>query len=177
MNQSDHSRDHLLKSLVSQAGEHIGKSLVELLQGGGGGGLQSSQNIGNSSALLSIEQAPREPYSVNVPETPWQEVYANGAQETAASDRSKKQVKMNDFDLNDIYVDSDDTIDIERSSPFPTNPATSCLDYHQDSHQSTPPRTSRNSDSASDQSPSSSNEDAQVQIFHPFILWSLRIQC
>lgn len=95
-------------------------------------------------------------------------MYANGAQETAASDRSEKQVKMNDFDLNDIYIDSDDTIDIERSSPPPTNPATSCLDYHQDSRQSSPPQTSRNSDSASDQSPSSSGGDVQVQI-SPFI--------
>ncbi|KFK35212.1 hypothetical protein AALP_AA5G254900 [Arabis alpina] len=167
-NQLDHSGDqdllsHLLKGLVSQAGEHIGKNLVELLQGGGGGGLHASQNIGNSSALLSVEQAPRENHSVKVPGTPWQEVYANGVQEEAASDRSEKQVKMNDFDLNDIYVDSDDTIEIERSSPFPTNPATSSLDYHQDSRQSSPPQTRRNSDSASasNQSPSSSNGDAQ----------------
>lgn len=98
-------------------------------------------------------------------ETPWQEVYANSAQERVAPDRSEKQVKVNDFDLNDIYIDSDDTTDIERSSPPPTNPATSSLDYHQDSRQSSPPQTSRrNSDSASDQSPSSSSGDAQVQI-------------
>ncbi|KAL1189580.1 Squamosa promoter-binding-like protein 12 [Cardamine amara subsp. amara] len=167
LNQSDQTGDqdlmsHLLKSLVSQAGEHIGKNLVGLLQGGGG--LQASQNIGNSSALVSIEQAPREDvkhHSVNVIETPWQEVYVNGAQERGALDRSEKQVKMNDFDLNDIYIDSDDATDIERSSPPLTNPATSSLDYHQDSLQSSPPQTSRNSDSASDQSPSSSNGDAQ----------------
>ncbi|KAG7629142.1 Squamosa promoter-binding-like protein 12 [Arabidopsis thaliana] len=165
-NQSDQTGDqdllsHLLKSLVSQAGEHIGRNLVGLLQGGGG--LQASQNIGNLSALLSLEQAPREDIKHHsVSETPWQEVYANSAQERVAPDRSEKQVKVNDFDLNDIYIDSDDTTDIERSSPPPTNPATSSLDYHQDSHQSSPPQTSRrNSDSASDQSPSSSSGDAQ----------------
>jgi hypothetical protein len=76
------------------------------------------------------------------------------------------QVKMNNFDLNDICVDSDDgTEDIERS-PAPVNARTSSLDcpswVQQDSHQSSPPQTSRNSDSASAQSPSSSSGEAQV---------------
>ncbi|XP_010469241.1 PREDICTED: squamosa promoter-binding-like protein 12 [Camelina sativa] len=159
LNQSDQTGDqllsHLLKSLVSQPGEHVGKDLVGLMQGGGG--LEASQ------ALLSLEQAHREDikhHSVNVLETPLQEVYVNGSQERAVLDKSQKQVKMNAFDLNDVYIDSDDTTDIERSSPPPTNPATSSLDYHQDSRQSSPPQTSRNSDSASDQSPSSSSRDA-----------------
>ncbi|CAE6054911.1 unnamed protein product [Arabidopsis arenosa] len=141
---------HLLKSLVSHAGEQLGKNLVELLLQGGS---QGSLNIGNS-ALLGIEQAPQEDLkqlSVNVPRQ-------DG---TATETRSEKQVKMNDFDLNDIYIDSDDT-DIERSPP-PTNPATSSLDYPSWIHQSSPPQTSRNSDSASDQSPSSSSEDAQMR--------------
>ncbi|XP_010506733.1 PREDICTED: squamosa promoter-binding-like protein 1 [Camelina sativa] len=159
---SDHTGDqdlmsHLLKSLVSHAGEQLGKNLVELLLQGGS---QGSLNIGNSG-LLAIEGAPQEDskqLSVNVPEIPRQELYANG---TATENRSEKQVKMNDFDLNDIYIDSDDT-DIERSPP-PTNPATSSLDYPSWIHQSSPPQTSRNSDSASDQSPSSSSEDAQMR--------------
>ncbi|XP_023637935.1 squamosa promoter-binding-like protein 12 isoform X2 [Capsella rubella] len=159
-NQSDQAGDqdllsHLLKSLVSQAGEHVVKNLVGLMQGGGG--LQASQ------ALLSLGHAPQEDikHHSNVFGTPWQEVYASGSQERAVPDRSEKQVKVNDFDLNDIYIDSDNTTDIERSSPPPTNPATSFLDYHHDSRHSSPPQTSTHSDSASDQSPSSSSRDPQ----------------
>lgn len=128
---------HLLKSLVSHAGEQLGKNLVELLLQGGSG-------------LLA---APQED-SKQATELPRQELYANG-------NRSEKlQTKVNDFDLNDIYIDSDDGgTDLERSSPptTTTNPATSSPDYPSWIHQ-----TSRNSDSASDQSPSSSSEDAQV---------------
>lgn len=81
---------------------------------------------------------------------------------------SSGQTKMNNFDLNDIYVDSDDgTEDLERL-PVSTNLATSSVDYpwtQQDSHQSSPPQTSGNSDSASAQSPSSSSGEAQVCLF------------
>ncbi|CAH8381947.1 unnamed protein product [Eruca vesicaria subsp. sativa] len=155
-NQSDHPGDqdlmtHLLKSLVSHAGEQLGKSLVELLMQGG------SQAIG-SSGLLAIEQAPQEDLK-QAPQIPPQELYANG---TATEIRSEKQVKVNDFDLNDIYIDSDEGTDIERSPPT-TIPATSSLDYPSWIHQSSPPQTGRNSDSASDQSPSSSSEDAQMR--------------
>ncbi|VVB03576.1 unnamed protein product [Arabis nemorensis] len=158
---SDHTSDqdlmsHLLKSLVSHAGEQLGKNLVELLLQGGS---QASLNIRN---LLAIERAPQEDLkqlSVNVPDIPQQEVYANG---TATENRPEKQVKVNDFDLNDIYIDSDDGTDIERSPPL-TNPASSSLEYPSWIHQSSPPQTSRNSDSASDQSPSSSSEDAQMR--------------
>ncbi|MCI23583.1 squamosa promoter-binding-like protein 12-like, partial [Trifolium medium] len=81
-----------------------------------------------------------------------------------ARDSTAGQAKMNDFDLNDIYIDSDDGIeDIERL-PVTANLGTSSLDYpwmQQDSHQSSPPQTSGNSDSASAQSPSSSTGEAQ----------------
>lgn len=166
-NTSDHAGDqdllsHLLKSLVSHAGEQIGKNIVGLLRGGA----QGSQNVGNSPLHLD-GQSPQEDLkhlSVNVSEMPQQEVYVNGTRGAEAPHCSAKQVKMNNFDLNDIYIDSDDgTEDVERSPPL--NPATSSLDYpswiRQESHQSSPPQTSRNSDSASDQSPSSSSGDAQ----------------
>lgn len=84
-----------------------------------------------------------------------------------ARDSSAGQVKMNNFDLNDIYIDSDDgTEDLERL-PVSTNLGTGSLDYpwtQQDSHQSSPPQTSRNSDSASALSPSSSSGEAQVYL-------------
>ncbi|OIT02312.1 PREDICTED: squamosa promoter-binding-like protein 1 [Nicotiana attenuata] len=66
--------------------------------------------------------------------------------------------KLIDFDLNDVYVDSDDNIeDIDRSP-------VQCPSWlQQDSHQSSPPQTSGNSDSASAQSPSSSSGDTQTR--------------
>ncbi|XP_004495873.1 squamosa promoter-binding-like protein 1 [Cicer arietinum] len=77
---------------------------------------------------------------------------------------SSAQIKTNNFDLNDIYIDSDDgTEDLERL-PVSTNLGTSSADYpwiRLDSHQSSPPQTSGNSDSASAQSPSSSSGEAQ----------------
>lgn len=86
-----------------------------------------------------------------------------------ARDSTAGQTKMNNFDLNDIYIDSDDGIeDIERL-PVSANLATSSLEYpwmQQDSQQSSPPQTSGNSDSGSAQSPSSSSGEAQV-IFPP----------
>ncbi|XP_010559216.1 PREDICTED: squamosa promoter-binding-like protein 1 [Tarenaya hassleriana] len=166
-NGSDHAGDqdllsHLLKSLVSHAGEQIGKNSAGLLQGR----VQSSLNVGNSH-LLSNGQSPQEdlkPLSVNESEMPRQEVYVDVTRGAEGVNCSPKRVRVNDFDLNDIYIDSDDgTVDVERSPPM--NPTTSSLDYpswiRQESHQSSPPQTSRNSDSASDHSPSSSSIDAQ----------------
>lgn len=78
---------------------------------------------------------------------------------------STAQIKMNNFDLNDIYIDSDDGMEDLGRLPVSTNLGTSSLDYpwtQQDSHQSSPPQTSGNSDSASAQSPSSSSGEAQV---------------
>ena len=90
----------------------------------------------------------------------------NFATNSKVQESTAGQVKMNNFDLNDIYIDSDDgTEDIERS-PAPVNARTSSLDcpswIQQDSRQSSPPQTSGNSDSASAQSPSSSSGEAQV---------------
>lgn len=73
--------------------------------------------------------------------------------------------KINNFDLNDAYVDSDDGIEDLERSPLPVDIGTSNLEcpswMQQDSHQSSPPQTSGNSDSASAQSPSSSSGDTQ----------------
>ncbi|XP_057422279.1 squamosa promoter-binding-like protein 1 [Lotus japonicus] len=73
---------------------------------------------------------------------------------------------MNNFDLNDIYIDSDDGIEDLERLPGTTNHVTSSLDYpwtQQDSHQSSPPQTSRNSESGSAHSPSSSTGEAQCR--------------
>ena len=90
----------------------------------------------------------------------------NASPYSEARDISRGRSKLNNFDLNDAYVDSDDCIeDVERSS-VPLGLGTASLEcpswVQQDSHQSSPPQTSRNSDSASTQSPSSSSGETQV---------------
>ncbi|KAK4406884.1 Squamosa promoter-binding-like protein 1 [Sesamum angolense] len=70
--------------------------------------------------------------------------------------------KLNNFDLNDIYVDSDDGMDDIERSTVPQGLGIGCSSWaQQESHQSSPPQTSGNSDSASAQSPSSSSGEAQ----------------
>lgn len=93
---------------------------------------------------------------------------------------SSAQIKMNNFDLNDIYIDSDDGMEDIEILPVSTNIGTSSVDYpwtQQDSHQSSPPQTSGNSDSASAQSPSSSSGEAQVCLFCSIILNRLFYSC
>ncbi|XP_044502346.1 squamosa promoter-binding-like protein 1 [Mangifera indica] len=175
-NRSDQKTDqdllsHLLRSLASPAGENGGRSIAGLLQ--------DSQNIMNQgtsvgnpevvSALIANGQVPPGPFrqhlSVSVSEMPQQGPTAHSARGAEVQDGAAGRIKMNNFDLNDIYVDSDDgTEDVERS-PVPANLGGSSLDCPSwvqiDSQQSSPPQTSGNSDSASAQSPSSSSGDAQ----------------
>ncbi|XP_057790305.1 squamosa promoter-binding-like protein 1 [Salvia miltiorrhiza] len=88
-----------------------------------------------------------------------------GSQYAQGLETSGGRSKLNNFDLNDIYVDSDDgTDDMERSTAPQGLGAVSigCPSWvQQESHQSSPPQTSGNSDSASAQSPSSSSGEAQ----------------
>ncbi|XP_057251257.1 squamosa promoter-binding-like protein 1 isoform X2 [Beta vulgaris subsp. vulgaris] len=83
----------------------------------------------------------------------------------AYSEITAGRMKLNNFDLNDAYVDSDDGMEDLERSPVDGNFVTGSADYpswaQQGSHQSSPPQTSGNSDSASAQSPSSSSGEAQ----------------
>ncbi|KAL2556464.1 Squamosa promoter-binding-like protein 1 [Forsythia ovata] len=81
-----------------------------------------------------------------------------------ARDNSAGRSKLKNFDLNDVYVDSDDGMEDVERLPAPLDLGAGSLEYpswaQQESHQSSPPQTSGNSDSAS-QSPSSSSGYAQ----------------
>lgn len=84
------------------------------------------------------------------------------------TDNFSGRSKLNNFDLNDEYVDSDDGMkDVERL-PARVDLGPISLEYpswvQQESHQSSPPKTSENSDSASAQSPSNSSGDAHVYL-------------
>ncbi|CAK9145273.1 unnamed protein product [Ilex paraguariensis] len=194
VNRTNHTDDqdmlsHLLRSLASQGALHGDKAISGLLQephnmpNNG----HSHGNLEMVAALLSngSQGSPRlnqQHCSIPVSEIPQKEMHVNGARvediQTTSSQRSSipaasaeardssaGRSKLNNFDLNDVYIDSDDGIeDIERS-PVPVGLVTGSLEcpswVQQDSHQSSPPQTSGNSDSTSTQSPSSSSGDAQ----------------
>ncbi|OMO82251.1 Transcription factor, SBP-box [Corchorus olitorius] len=165
-NRSDQTTDqdvlsHLLRSLANHAGEQGGRNISGLLP--------EPQDSEAVSALFSNGQGPPRPIKQQITrpasEIPEKAVRSHGTRAVEVQGKTAGAVKMNNFDLNDVYIDSDDgTDDIERS-PAPVNTVTSSLDcpswVQQDSHQSSPPQTSGNSDSASAQSPSSSSGDAQ----------------
>ncbi|MED6146245.1 Cysteine desulfurase mitochondrial [Stylosanthes scabra] len=181
---------HLLRSLASQGGDQGGKNLSNLLaqpenllkEGSSSG---KSENV---STLLSngSQGSPsviQQHQTVSVAELQHQVMHAHDVMPTdqimsstkpsasnspptysEARDSTAGQTKINNFDLNDIYIDSDDGIEDIEKLPVSANLGTSSLEYpwtQQDSHQSSPPQTSGNSDSASAQSPSSSSGEAQ----------------
>ncbi|XP_058084198.1 squamosa promoter-binding-like protein 1 [Magnolia sinica] len=77
---------------------------------------------------------------------------------------TEEQAKRNNIDLNDIYIDSQDcTEESERTESHAKGAGARYIPswVPQDSHQSSPPQTSGNSDSPSAQSLTSSNGDAQ----------------
>ncbi|XP_017979528.1 PREDICTED: squamosa promoter-binding-like protein 1 [Theobroma cacao] len=165
-NRSDQTTDqdvlsHLLRSLANHTGEQGGRNISGLLP--------EPQDSEAVSALFLNGQGPPRPFKQHhtgaASEMAEKGVSSHGTRGVKVQGNTAGAVKMNNFDLNDIYIDSDEgTDDIERS-PAAVNTGTSSLDcpswIQQDSHQSSPPQTSGNSDSASAQSPSSSSGDAQ----------------
>ncbi|KAI4301575.1 hypothetical protein L6164_034839 [Bauhinia variegata] len=192
-NRSDQTTDqdllsHLLRSLASQNGEQGSKNLSNLLREPGNL-LKEGTSSGKSemvSTLLSngSQGLIRQHQTVSMTEMQHQGMHAHHArasdQQTMSStkpsisnsppaysearDSTAGQIKINNFDLNDIYIDSDDGMEDMERLPVSANLGTGHLDYpwaQQDSLQSSPPQTSGNSDSASAQSPSSSSGEAQ----------------
>ncbi|KAE9611879.1 hypothetical protein Lal_00048928 [Lupinus albus] len=182
---------HLLRSLASQNGEQGVKNLSNLLREpenllkeGGSSGKSGMVSTFFSNGSQGSPTDIRQHQTVSMSKMQQQVMLIHDARVTdhqtmsstkpsitnsppaytEARESSAGQVKMNNFDLNDIYIDSDDGIEDVERLPISTNHGTSSLDYpwaQQDSHQSSPPQTSRNSDSASAQSPSSSSGEAQ----------------
>ncbi|KAI7983858.1 Squamosa promoter-binding-like protein 12 [Camellia lanceoleosa] len=183
---------HILRSLASHGGLHGDKNISGLLQESQN--LLNSGNSEMVSALLSnsSQGAPR-PIQQNLPvttsEVPQRGFCVKDARDqdiqtahfenpttlfsikdsppaySEARDSSAGRSRLNNFDLNDVYVDSDEcTEDLERS-PVVLDLRTASLEcpswVQQDSHQSSPPQTSGNSDSASAQSPSSFSGESQ----------------
>ncbi|KAG5078785.1 squamosa promoter-binding-like protein 1 [Glycine soja] len=182
---------HILRSLASQNGEQGGKNIANLLREPEN--LLREDGSSRKSEMMSTlfsngsQGSPsniRQHETVSMAKMQQQVMHAHdaGASDqqitssikpsmsnsppaySEARDSTAGQIKMNNFDLNDIYIDSDDGMEDLERLPVSTNLVTSSLDYpwaQQDSHQSSPPQTSGNSDSASAQSPSSSSGEAQ----------------
>ncbi|KAG4401530.1 hypothetical protein GLYMA_02G008600v4 [Glycine max] len=183
---------HILRSLASQNGEQGGKNIANLLREPEN--LLREDGSSRKSEMMSTlfsngsQGSPsniRQHETVSMAKMQQQVMHAHdaGASDqqitssikpsmsnsppaySEARDSTAGQIKMNNFDLNDIYIDSDDGMEDLERLPVSTNLVTSSLDYpwaQQDSHQSSPPQTSGNSDSASAQSPSSSSGEAQI---------------
>lgn len=86
-------------------------------------------------------------------------------------------VRKNVFDLNTVYDEEEDgELGCRKLANQATldNGSSNCPSWMlQDSHQSSPPQTSGNTDSTSNRSPSSSNGDAQVYLLIVIIIFSL----
>lgn len=178
---------HLLRSLASQGPANGDKSLSGLLQESSN--LLNNRSILRNPEIASLisngSQAPprakEHQFTSSAAEMPQKRldvhdvrledartassqspgilfpIQSNSQACTPGRESTTGRSKLIDFDLNDAYVDSDDCgEDIERS-PVPECPSW----IQQGSHQSSPPQTSGNSDSASAQSPSSSSGDNQ----------------
>lgn len=81
---------------------------------------------------------------------------------------TSRRFQLNGIDLNNSYDDSQDYLENLGNSHVPASPGTASLGFsswmQRDSHKSSPPQTSGNSDLTSTQSPSSSSGEAQVYI-------------
>ncbi|KAL8150334.1 hypothetical protein V2J09_020142 [Rumex salicifolius] len=186
-NRSDPTTDcnlvaHLTKSLASQSGLPGSNNIPALLHESQKllNGAIAEVNTKNISAFLSGNPPrPIGPTTTPTLEVPHKQIHSD----TQAASSQKSDViflkdspptfsevrdsavgkpKLNNFDLNDIYVDSDDGADDLERSPGTGTGSVDCPSWaQQDSLQSSPPQVSGNSDSASALSPSSSSGEAQ----------------
>ncbi|XP_057517775.1 squamosa promoter-binding-like protein 1 isoform X2 [Amaranthus tricolor] len=137
----------LLRSLANPSMLHMGKDVSGILHESqkllnGGVSNDNAVSLQKPESLFPIKNSPP------------------GYSESTAG-----RMKLNNFDLNDVYIDSDDGVEDLERSPVDGNFVTSSVDFplwvRQDSHHSSPPQTSGNSDSTSAPSPSSSSGEAQ----------------
>ncbi|CAA0824948.1 Squamosa promoter-binding-like protein 1 [Striga hermonthica] len=165
---------HLLQNLSSQRTSHLKESLNLL------NNLHSLENLELLSMLLSRgslgQRSIQEHRAAPVNEIPTNDVdlpvtsrrpgivlhtQANSQIYAQGEQTSGGRGKLNNFDLNDVYVDSDIDMDYIERSTVPESVGTVSTECPTWAHQASPPETSANTDSASAQSPSSSSGEAQ----------------
>uniref|UniRef100_A0A7N0UU77 SBP-type domain-containing protein n=1 Tax=Kalanchoe fedtschenkoi TaxID=63787 RepID=A0A7N0UU77_KALFE len=173
-NSSDNTKNqdmlsHLLRSLADHTGANGGRNLSEVVSALPAtvqqGLLNSREQL--TSAVKEMPQNGSPSADVSPPPSTLLLIKDSPPGSSVAPSTTAGQIKPNNFDLNDVYVDSDDGTEDLEGFRVPANNGTSspgCPSWiQQDVHNSSPPQVSRNSDSGSAQSPSSSNEGDQIR--------------
>ncbi|CDP17026.1 unnamed protein product [Coffea canephora] len=178
-NQTDDQEllSHLLRSLGGHGALHGDKDISRLLQlpqnFPNNGAEMVSALLANGTQGLPISKHPEMSQNIlHNRDVQVEDLPTSSSQPTQSSvayvqvnENHVERNKLNNFDLNDAYIDLEAAIEDLERSPVPVDVAPSNLEYHswmrQNSHQSSPPQTSGNSDSASAPSPSSSSADAR----------------
>lgn len=175
---------HLLRSLGGHGALHGDKDISNLLQRPqsfpNNGAEMVSALLAHGTQGLPISKHPAAEMSKKILhsyDVQVEDLSTSSSQPTQSSvayvqvnENHVERNKLNNFNLNDAYIDLEAAIEDLESSPVPVEVATRNLEYHswmqQNSHQSSPPQTSGNSDSASVLSPSSSSGDAPSRTDH-----------
>ncbi|XP_063937983.1 squamosa promoter-binding-like protein 1 isoform X2 [Daucus carota subsp. sativus] len=178
---------HLLKNLASVAGTINEGNLSGLLNGSSklqlqnfvaSRGQQLSRPTGQCTVMPSSGMTQKREFVDNVSGGKFQTPPAQLsnihfptkdciAANANASNAKMESTKELNFDLNDVYDDSEECMEPLERSDAPICVENGSAGYpiwiHQDSDKSSPPQTSGNSGSLSTQSPSSSSGEAQVR--------------
>lgn len=162
---------HFLRNLSSLASTINGRDIAGLISGSQGlqqvgtSGNQHKELLPGGSCGTRNASTSRDIEKLNEPLTLPTPYHTNDdiPPKVRISDASGAQIALNDFDLNSAYDDSDGFEENMETSLAPVSTVAGSLGpwQHQESLKSSPPQTSRNSDSTLSQSPSSSSGEAQ----------------
>uniref|UniRef100_A0A7N0UTR4 SBP-type domain-containing protein n=1 Tax=Kalanchoe fedtschenkoi TaxID=63787 RepID=A0A7N0UTR4_KALFE len=160
---------HLLRSLEENTVANGGKNITEAVCAMLSNGRQALASSGGQHTLAMQEMPQNGSPSADVSPPPSTVISIKDSPPgySVAPSTAAGPVKLNTFDLNDVYVDSADGIDDLEGFRVPANNGNSSIGcpswMQQDVHSSSPPQVSRNSDSGSAQSPSSSSGGDQIR--------------
>ncbi|KAB2599223.1 squamosa promoter-binding-like protein 1 [Pyrus ussuriensis x Pyrus communis] len=168
---SDQTKDqdvvsHLLRSLANVAGTADGRNISTLLQGSqglfnSGTSVQTARKVLDMNAGVNTEDPLRS--KGHCPILPASR--DSSESKSVTPEAASRRFQLNDIDLNNTYDDSQDYVENLGNSHVPASPGTASLGFpswmQRDSHKTSPPQTSGNSDLTSTQSPSSSSGEAQ----------------
>ncbi|CAM8959437.1 unnamed protein product [Rhodiola kirilowii] len=159
----------LLRSLAENKGANVGNNISEAVSALLSNGHQGLPNSGEqlTKAVQEIPQKGSPSPDVSPPPSTIISIKESPPGYSVAPSTSARRIKPYNFDLNDVYIDSDDGTEDLEGFRIPANNGTSspgCPSWmQQDVDNSSPPQVSRNSDSGSAQSPSSSGGGDQIR--------------
>ncbi|XP_048443907.1 squamosa promoter-binding-like protein 12 [Pyrus x bretschneideri] len=153
---SDQTKDqdvvsHLLRSLANVAGTADGRNISTLLQGSqglfdSGTSVQTALKVLDMNAGVNTEDPLRS--KGHCPILPASR--DSSESKSVTPEAASRRFQLNDIDLNNTYDDSQDYVENLGNSHVPASPGTASLGFpswmQRDSHKSSPPQTSGNSD-------------------------------